>query len=70
MYATITDKKINLEEYADAVNRGRTDDYRFYVAGNHVHFTHVYERVISEEDQLSNLQWFLQGREYTISPVS
>jgi hypothetical protein len=67
MYATITDAKCNLEQYADAINRGRNDDFRFYVNGKTVSFSHSYGRTISDEEALSNLEWFLKGREYTIT---
>ena len=64
--ATITDNKVSLEKYADAINNGRTDGVYFYVNGNNVTVSHPHNQ-LSEDWQKSEIAWFLKGRAYNFS---
>ena len=56
----------NLEKYADAINNGRNDNIYFYVNGSNVTVSHTYAN-LSIDEQLIQLQWFLTGKDFTIT---
>lgn len=59
-------KNCNLDKYADAINNGRNDNIYFYVNGSKVTVSCTYGQ-LSVDDQLSELQWFLNGKDFTIT---
>ncbi len=56
----------NLEKYADVINDGRNDNIYFYVNGSTVTVSYTYGQ-LSINEQLSELQWFLNGKDFTIT---
>lgn len=54
---------VNLENYANAINNGRTDGIYFYVNGNKVTVSYCHNK-LNEEIQKDELTWFLKGRNY------
>jgi|SanBayMetagenome_1026888.scaffolds.fasta_scaffold09834_11 hypothetical protein len=62
----ILKSECNLDEYADAINNRRADGIYFYVNGKKVSVSYPYSQ-LSEEMQLEELRWFLDGREYEIN---
>ena len=53
----------NLEQYADAINNGRTDGIYFYVNGKNVSVSYSHNQ-LTEKTQIEELTWFLKGRSY------
>jgi hypothetical protein len=56
----------NLESYITRINAGRTDGSYFYKNGLNVS-VHNPHKVLPEEDQKSELQWLLNGHDFTFS---
>ena len=56
----------NLEQSANVTNSGRTDGVYFYVNGNSVTVSHPH-RVMREEEQTEELNWFLSGKDFKLS---
>ena len=66
LIANITDNGVNLEKASNSINRGSTDSTRFYVNGNKVSVSNIYEE-LSKREQVLKLKWFLEGRAYELA---
>ena len=62
----IPKSKCNLNAYANFINNGRTDGIYFYVNEGNVSVCHPHKK-LSENTQIEELKWFLEGKEYEIT---
>ena len=70
VYAIVKDKN-NLDKYANVVNNGRIDGTYFYVSGlydNEISVCNKY-RQLSEDEQISELEYFLTNRSFEIVTI-